>query len=168
MFTQLCCCCCRSATRLCPTLCDPVDCSTPAFPVLRHFLELAQTHVHWVGDAIKPSHLLSFSYCLQSFPASGSFPMSWLFLLGGQSIGVSALASVLPMNIQDWFPLGNMVWSPCSPRHSQQCSLAPQFNSINFSALSLLDGPSLTSIRDYWKNHTSYQNCSLLYHAHIQ
>ena len=89
----------------CSTLCDPMDCSTPAFPVLHHILELAQTHVHWVGDAIKPSHL-SFSSCLQSFLVSGSFPMSWLFTLGGQSIGASALASVLPMNIQDWFPLG--------------------------------------------------------------
>ena len=82
-----------------------MDCSTPGFPVYHQLLELAQTHVHWVGDAIQPSHCLPlFSSCLQSFPASGSFPMSWLFASGGQSTRASA--SILPMNIQDWFPLG--------------------------------------------------------------
>ena len=79
----------------------------PSFPVLHHFPELAPTHVHRVGDAIQPSHPVApFSSCPQSFPASGSFPMNWLFAPGGQSIGASALASVLPMNIQDRFPLG--------------------------------------------------------------
>ena len=63
-----------------------------------------QTHVHLVGDAIQPSHpLVPFSSCLQSSPASGSFPMSQLFASGGHNIGVSASASVLPVNIQDWF-----------------------------------------------------------------
>ena len=66
---------------------------------------VTQTHVHWVSDAIQPSHpLSSLPSCLQFFPASGSFLMSWLFPLGGQSVGASA--SALPMNIQDWFPLG--------------------------------------------------------------
>ena len=68
--------------------------------------QLAQTHVHRVGDAVQPSHAL-LSPCLQSFPASGSFPMSQFFTSGGQSIGVSASASVLPMNIQDRFLLGS-------------------------------------------------------------
>jgi len=70
--------------------------------------KFAQTHVHWVGDAIQPSHPLlpPFSSCLQSFPASGSFPRSRLFASGGQSFGASAAASVLPRNIQGWFPLG--------------------------------------------------------------
>ena len=92
----------------CLTLCDPMDCKTPGFPVLHHLPELAQTHVHWVGDAIQPSHALSvpFSSCLQSFSPSGSFPISWTFALRDQSIGASASASVLPMNIQGWFPLG--------------------------------------------------------------
>ena len=76
----------------------PMDCSTPSFPILHQLLELAQTHVHWVGDAIQPSVVL-FSSCLRSFPASESFPMSQFFASGGQSIGVSASASVLPMNI---------------------------------------------------------------------
>ena len=70
--------------------------------------ECVQTHVHWVSDAIQPSHPLlpPFSFCLQSSPASGSFPMSGLFTLGGQRIGASALASVLPMNSQGCFPSG--------------------------------------------------------------
>ena len=88
-----------SVTQWCLSLCDPRDCSMPGFPVHHQLLELAQTHVHRVGDAIQPSHPLSS--CLQSFPASGSFLRSQFFASGGQSIGVSASASVLPMNIQD-------------------------------------------------------------------
>ena len=84
-----------------------MDCSPPGLPVHHHLPEFAQTHVHWVSDAIQPTHpVFPFSSCLQSFPASGSFPMSRLFTSGGQSIGFSASASVLPMNIQDCFPLG--------------------------------------------------------------
>ena len=77
----------------------------PGFPVHHQILESVQTHVHLVGVAIHPS-VIPFSSCLQSFPASGSFPMSQFFPSGGQSIGVLASASVLPKNIQDWFPLG--------------------------------------------------------------
>ena len=82
--------------------------SMPVLTVHHQLPESTQTHVHWVGDAIQPSHLLSpqLSSCLQSFPALGSFPKSWLITSGGQSIIVSASTSVLPMNIQDWFPLG--------------------------------------------------------------
>ena len=97
--------CCCLVTQSCLTLCDPMNCSTPGFPVLYYLPEVAQAHVHWVNDAIQPSHL-PFSFCLQSFPESGSFPTSQLFTSGGQSTGASAPASVLPMNIQDWFPLG--------------------------------------------------------------
>ena len=83
--------CCCSVTKLCPTLCNSMDWNTPGFPVLHYLPEFAQTHVHWVGDAIQPSQLLlpPFSSCLQSFPASGSFPMSWLFASGGQSFSFS-------------------------------------------------------------------------------
>ena len=96
-----------SVTRSCTTLCNPMDSSTPGFPVHHHLPEFAQTHVHRVGDAIQPSHpVITFSSCLQSFPASGSFPMSWLVESDGQTIGASASASVLPMSIQGWFPLG--------------------------------------------------------------
>ena len=82
-----------SVTQLCPTLCDPIDCSTPGLPVLCQLLEFTQTHVHWVSDAIQPSHpVIPFSSCLQSCPASWSFQMSEFFASGGQSIGVSASA----------------------------------------------------------------------------
>ena len=102
------------------------------------------------------SSVIPFSSCIQSFPASGSFPMSQFFALGGKSIGASALASVLPMNIQDWFPLRLdwLVGSPCSPRDSQESSPVPQFKSINSSVHSFLYSPTFTSIRDYWKNHS--------------
>ena len=105
--------CCRSVTMSCLTLWDPMDCSTPGLPVHHQLLELTQTHVRWVGDAIQPSHPLSSPsplLHLQSFPASWSFPMSQFSVSGGQNIGVSALASVLPMNIQDWCPLGWTGW----------------------------------------------------------
>ena len=96
-----------SVAQSCPTLCYPMDSSTPVFPVLHQLLEPAQTCVHWVGDALQPSHppVIPFSSCLQSFLASGSFQMCQFFSSGGQSIGVSVSASVLPVNIQDWFPL---------------------------------------------------------------
>ena len=88
------------------------------------------------------------------FPSNMVFTMSQFFPSGGQSIGVSASASILSMNIQGWFPLGWIVGSPCSPRDSQESSPTPQFKSINSLALSFLYSPTLTSIHDYWKNHT--------------
>ena len=95
---------CCSVTKSCPALHNPMDCSMSGFPILHYFLEFAQTHVHWLSDAISSS-VAPFS-CLQSFPASGSFPVSWLFTLGGQSIGASDSASVCSVNIQGRFPLG--------------------------------------------------------------
>ena len=95
----------------CPTLCNLMNRSTSGLPVHHQLPDSTQTHVRRVGDAIQPPHPLSpFFSCPQSFPASGSFPMSQLFTSGGQSIGVSASPSVLPMNIQDWFPLGWTGW----------------------------------------------------------
>ena len=80
------------------TPCNPMDCVISSFPVLYHLPELAQTHVHWVSSAIQPCHPVApFSFCPQSFSASGSFQMSWLCTSGGQRIGASA--SVFPMNI---------------------------------------------------------------------
>ena len=107
----------------------------------------------WCHPTISAS-VIPFSFCLQSFPASGSFQMSQFFASGGQIIGVSASASDLPMNIQDWFPLGWNGLTPCSPRDSQESSPTPQFKSISSSALRFLYGPSLTAIHDYWKNHS--------------
>ena len=95
----------------------------------------------WCHPTIS-SFLIPFSSHLQSFPASGFFPMSQSFISGGQSIGVSASASVLPMNSQDWSPLG---WTGWISRDSQEASPTPQFKSINSSALSFLHSPTLTS-----------------------
>ena len=91
----------------------------------------------WCHAAISSS-VVPFSSCPQSLPASGSSPTSQPFAWGGQSIGVSASASVLPMNTQDWSPLDGLAGSPCSPRDSQESSPTPQFKSINSSALSFL------------------------------
>ena len=87
-----------AVTQSCPTLCDPMDCSTPGFPVHHQLLEHAQTHVYRVSDVIQSSHpLLSPSPpAFNSFPSSGSFPMSQFFASGGLSIGASA--SVLSIN----------------------------------------------------------------------
>ena len=92
----------NTVTQSCPTLCDPMDCSMPGFPVLHQLPEIAQIHVHRIGDAIYPFYLLSSPLLLPSiFPPSGSFPVSQFFTSGGQSIGVSASAPVLPMNMQN-------------------------------------------------------------------
>ena len=104
----------------------------------------------WCHPAISSS-VVTFSFCLQSFPVTGSFPMSQFFASAGQSIGVSASASVPPVNIQYWFPLGLM---PCHPRASQESSPTPQFKSINSSALSFLYSPTVTYKHNYWKNHS--------------
>ena len=86
----------------------PMDCITSGFPVLHYILEFAQSHVHWFGATIQPSHPLSppSLLALHSFQASGSFPMIRFFASGGQSVRASVSASVLPMSIQGWFPLG--------------------------------------------------------------
>ena len=108
----------------------------------------------WCHPDISSSVVVPFSSCPQSLPASGSFPLSQLFTWGGQSIGVSASPSVLPMNNQYCSPLEWTVGSLCSPRDSQESSPTPQFKSINSSALSFLHSPTLTSIHDHWKNHS--------------
>ena len=96
-----------SVTQSCPTLCDPMNRSMPGLPVHHKLPEFTQIHVHWVSDAIQPSHPLSSP----SPPAPNpSFPMSQLFAWGGQSTRVSASASVLPMSTQDWSPLGWTGW----------------------------------------------------------
>ena len=100
------------------------------------------------------SSVVSFSSCSQSFPASGSFPMSWLFSSGGQSTGASASASVLPMNTQSWFPLGlTGLISLLSKRLSRVFS-STAFWKHQFFGAQLVHGPTLTSIHDYWRNHS--------------
>ena len=129
---RLCCC---SVAQSCPTLCYPMDCSTPCFPVLHHLLELVHTHVLWICNAIQLSHSLS-SPSPPAFYLSQHkvFPMSQLFASGGQSIRASTSVSVLPMNIQGWFPLGL----------TGLIALLSKELSRVFSS---------TSIHDYWKNH---------------
>ena len=107
----------------------------------------------WCYPTISLS-VIPFSSCLQSFPGSGSFQMSQFFASGGQSIGDSTLASVLPMNIQDWFPLGWTGWISLQSKGSQESSATPEFKTVNSLVLSFLYGPILTSVHDYWKNHS--------------
>ena len=100
-----------SVAQLCATLCDPMDCSMPGLPVHHQLPEFTQTHVHWVSNAIQPSHPLP-SPSPPTLNLSQHLPlqMSQLFASGGQSIGVSASTSVLPVNTQDWSPLGWTGW----------------------------------------------------------
>ena len=145
-----------SVTQSCLTLCDPMNCNMPGLPVHHQLPEFTQAHVHWVGDAIQPSHPLSS-------PSPPTFNLSQhqgLFKRVSYSHQVakvlefSALASVLPMNIQDWFPLGWTGWISLQSKDFQASSPTPQFKSITSSALSFLYSPTLTSIHDYCKNHS--------------
>ena len=127
-------------------LCNPMNCSMPHATLS---LTISQSLLRIMSsEAVIPSnHLILYcplSLCSQYFPVSGSFPMSQIFPSGDQSIGASA--SVLPMNIQGWFPLG---LTSLTSLLSQESSPAPQFKSIG-----LLYGPTLTSVHDYWKSHS--------------
>ena len=131
-----------------------MDYSTQGFPVLQHLRKIAQTHVHWVADAIQTFHLLSLPS-----PAHNLSQLQGIFQWTSSS---HQAAKVLELQLQhqsfQWifrvsFLLDPMVWS-CYPRDSQQSSPAPQFESINSLVLSLLYGPTLTSIHDYWRNHS--------------
>ena len=99
----------QSLSRVWPQLCLTL-CSMPGLPVYQQLPEFTQTHVHWVGDAIWPSYHLLSSLLFSIFPSIRIFQMNQFFSSGGQSTGASASASVLPMNIQDWSPLGWIGW----------------------------------------------------------
>ena len=103
----------------------------------------------WCHPTISSS-VTRLSSCSWSFPASGSFQMSQLFTSGGQSTGVSASTSVLPMNTQDWSPLGWTVWISLQSRGLSRVFSNTQFKSINSLVLSFLHSPTLTSIHDHW------------------
>ena len=133
-----------------------MDYSMPGFPIHHHLPELAQTHVHWVGDVIQPSHplLLSSPPTLNLSQHQGLF--QWLR-------SSHQVAKVLEIQFQyhsfQWtfridFLRTELVWSPCCPRASQESSSTLQFDSINSSPLSLIHSPSITYIHDYWKNHS--------------
>ena len=136
--------CCCLVAKSCPTLCDPMG--------FRRAPSISQSWLKFMFSELGmlPNHLIfcqPFSFCLHSFPASGSFPMSQLFVSCGQRMRASAL--VLPMNNQGWFPLRVTGLVPCYPWDSQESSPAPQFESISSSALRFLYGPTLTCIHDY-------------------
>ena len=138
--------------QLCPTLCDSMNRSTPGPPPCPSptpgvYSNSCPSSL-WCHPTISFS-VVPFSSHLQSFPASGSFQMSQFFTSGGQSIGVSA--SVLPMNIQDWFPLG---WTGWISLQSRGLSRVFSNTTVQFFGTQLSLSPTLTSIHEYWKNHS--------------
>ena len=145
-----------SVAQLCPTLCNPINHSTPGHPVHQQLLESTQTRVHRVNDAIQSSHPLSS-------PSTPTFSLSQhqgLFQWVSSSYQV---AKVLEFQLQHQslqrtprtdLLLDGLVGCPCSPRDSQQSSPTPQFKSINSSALSFLHSPTVTSIHDHRKNNS--------------
>ena len=150
------CCYCCSVTQPYPTLCHPMDCSTPCFPVHQQLPEFTQTHVHWVSDAIQPSHLLLS-------PSPPAFHLSHHQGLFKWVRSSHQVTKVLEFQLQhqsfQWvfrtdFLQDGLAGSLCSPRDSQESSPTPQFKSVISLVLSFLYGPTLTSIHDYWKSHS--------------
>ena len=145
-----------SVVQSCPTLCDPMNRSTPGLPVHQQLPESTQTHVHRVGDAIE----LSLPLSSPSPPAPNPSQRQGLFQWVNSSHEV---AKVLKFQLQhqsfQWTPRTDLLYdglvaSPGSPRDSQESLPTPQFKSINFLVLSFLHSPTLTSIHDHWKNHS--------------
>ena len=138
----------------CPTLCNPMDCTTPGFPVLHYLQKFAQTHIHWVSDAIQLSHfLLPSSHALRLSQHQSLF--QWI---GSSHQVAKGLKLLFQHQSFQWlfkvdFLLDWLVWS-YSPRNSQEFSSALQFESIKSLMLSLFYGLTLTSLHDYWKNHS--------------
>ena len=137
-------------------LCDTMNHSMPGLPVHHQLPEFTQTYVHWVGDAIQPSHPLSSPSPSAPNPCQHQSLFQWVN-------SSHEVAKVLGFQLQhqsfQWTPRTNLlqnglVGSPCSPRDSQESSPTPQFKSINSSALRFLHSPTLTSIHDHWKNHS--------------
>ena len=126
-----------------------LPCPSPTPRACSNSCPLSQWYHLTISSSVVP-----FSSCLQSFPASGSFPMSQFFTLGGQSIGASATASVLPINIQDWCPLG---WTGLISLQSKGLSRGFSNTTVQkhqFFSTQLSLCPTLTSIHDHWKNHS--------------
>ena len=145
-----------SVAQSCPTLCNPMNHSTPGLPI-----HLLTPGVHpnpcpssqWCHPTISSS-VVPFSSCPQSFPATGSFPMRQLFPSGGQSIGVSASTWVLPVNTQDWSPLGWTGWVSLKSKGLSRVFSDTTVQNHQFFDTSFLYSPTLTSIHDHWKNHS--------------
>ena len=145
-----------SVAQSCLTLCDSMNRSTSSIPVHHQLSEFTQTHIHWVSDAIQPSHPLSSP----SLPALNPSQHQDLFQWVNSSHEV---AKVMEFQLQhhsfrrnpraDLLQNG-LVGSPCSPGDSQESSPTPQFKNINSLVLSFLHSLTLTSIHDHWKNHS--------------
>ena len=145
--------CCFSVAKSCLRLCNSMDCSTPGFPVFHCLPEFAQTHVHWVSDAIQPSHPRS--------PHSPALNLSQHHSVSQWVGSFHQVTQVLDLQHHSFqwifrvdFLKNWLVWSPCCPRDPQESSPTPQFKSINPLVPSLLYGSSVTSVHDYWKNHS--------------
>ena len=145
-----------SVAQSCPTLCNPINHSTPGLPVHHQLPELTWTHVHQVSDAIQPSHPLSSPSLAAPNPSQHQSLFQWVN-------SSHEVAKVLKFRLQHHFLQRNpradllqnrLVGSTCSPRDSQESSPTPQFKSINSSGPSLLHNPTLTSIHDHRKNHS--------------
>ena len=145
-----------SVAQLCPTLCDPMNCSMPGLPVHHQLPEFIQTHFHRVRDAIQPSHPLSSP----SLPAPNPSQHQSLFQWVNSSHEMSKVLEIqlqhhsLQRNPRVDLLQNGLVGSPCSPRDSQESSPTPHFKSIHSLALSFLHSLTLTSIHDHWKNHS--------------
>ena len=142
-------------TQSCLTLCNPMDCSMPGFPLHHQLPELTKTHIHyWWCHPTIPSSVIPFISHLQSLPAWRSFLVSQFFPSGGQSAGVSASTSVLSMNIQDWSPLGWTGWITLMSKRLSRVFSNTTVQKHQFFGAQLFYSPTLTSIHDYWKNHS--------------
>ena len=145
----------NSVAQSCLTLCNPMNRSRPGLPVHHQLPEFTQAHVHQVSDSIQPSHPLSSPYP----PAPNPFQHQGFFQWVNSSyevakVLVSASASVLWMNTQDWSLLGWTGWTSLQFKGSQESSPTPRFKTINSLVLSFFHSPTLTSMHDHWKNHS--------------
>ena len=142
---------CCSVTNLCLTLCNPVDCSKAGFSVLHYLPEFAQTHVHWISDAIQHSHpQLPPSPSVLSSSSIEVFSNVWSLCITWPRYWSSSF-SISPPNR---FPLGLTGWISLQSKGLSRVSSTTQFKSIKSSAFSFLHGPILTSIHNYWKKHS--------------
>ena len=134
-----------------------MDCSMPGFPILHYFPELICSNSYplsrWCHPTISSS-VIPFSSWPQSFLATGSFPMSQFFTSGSRSIGASASALVIPMNIWGWFPLGLTYFISLLSKGLSRVFSSTKFESITSLALNIFYDPTLTSIHIYWKSHS--------------
>ena len=145
-----------SVTQSCPTLCDPMDHSMPGFPVHHQLPEFTQTHVHWVSDAIQPSHPLSSPSPSTINLSQYQGPFKWVTSSHqvAKLLEFQLYHQTFPMNIKEWFPLGLTGWISLQSKGLSRVFSNTTFKSINSSAFSFLYSPTLIPIHDHWKNHS--------------